>query len=250
MLFRSGLADNSQGTIVAKDAEISGAFVDLTNLGTVTADSLLIDPKGSLTIGADKNKQPEWTKESTDALGNPITLTDVDWFNKASWTQNPVDGADYTITAATLQALLDGDGSIVANDLILNYDQFTILDNTNIVSTKNHGLMLVTNPTADGNTNRLITIGNNVTFDTHGSLTLDADTICADANGASISAKYDDVVINLVAKEIGSVDKVIELNFDTLNVTAENAYIKGDLNTINATAKTADTGILDFDVLN
>ena len=136
-----GLADNSQGTIVAKDAEISGAFVDLTNLGTVTADSLLIDPKGSLTIGADWDHQPEWTDGFTPA---------VDWIDRgAPWTQIPVGGADYTITAATLQALLDGEGGIAANDLILNYVQFTILDNTNIVSTKNRGLMLVTNPTAD-----------------------------------------------------------------------------------------------------
>ena len=56
-----GLADNSQGTIVAKDAEISGAFVDLTNLGTVTADSrLLLELKELRAQLAKKEKVPAY----------------------------------------------------------------------------------------------------------------------------------------------------------------------------------------------
>ncbi len=245
-----GLADNSQGTLIAKDAEISGAFVDLTNLGTVTADTLLIDPKGSLTIGGDADSAPQWTKPSTDADGNPITLTDYDWLHRTSWTQNTSGSTDYTITAAALQTLLDGNDGIDANVLTLNYDQFTILDNTTITSTRDRGLTLQTNPGPE-NTNRLITIGNNVTFDTHGSLTLDADTIVAGANGAAISSIYGAGVVTLIANTVGSADKAISLNFDTLNLNADTAYIRGDLNTINAKAKTdATAGTLAFDVLN
>ncbi|MGN0879715.1 MAG: beta strand repeat-containing protein, partial [Oligosphaeraceae bacterium] len=241
-----GLADNSQGTLIAKDAEISGAFVDLTHLGTVTADTLLIDPKGSLTIGTDTDSAPQWTY--TDAMG---PHNGQSWLDMTSpWVQTPATGADYTITAASLQRLLDGNTGIDSNVLTLNYDQFTILDDTTITSTRDRGLKLQTNP-APENTNRLITIGNNVTFDTHGSLTLDADTIVAGAKGASISSIYGAGVVNLSANTVGSADKAISLNFDTLNLNADTAYIKGDLNTINAEAKTdATAGTLAFDVLN
>ena len=50
-----GWTDNSKGTITAKDAEISGDQVDILNLGTVNSETLLIDPIGTLVIGADSD---------------------------------------------------------------------------------------------------------------------------------------------------------------------------------------------------
>ncbi|MBR4417026.1 MAG: filamentous hemagglutinin N-terminal domain-containing protein, partial [Victivallales bacterium] len=112
LFAEAGEADNENGTIIADTAEISGAKVALTKLGTVKANDLLIDPEGTLTL----------IDEGTS-------------FD---------DGFDATYTDEDLSRLMD---DTLASNITLSYRNIVLEDNVRYTSTK--GLTLKTND-ADG----------------------------------------------------------------------------------------------------
>ncbi|MBR4370728.1 MAG: filamentous hemagglutinin N-terminal domain-containing protein, partial [Victivallales bacterium] len=217
LFAEAGEADNENGTIIANTAEISGAIVDLTKLGTVKANDLLIDPEGKLLLlGEDVE---EWPLHHMGADVNGVIWTN--WGVK------------------TMSDWLD---TLDASHITLSYDGFELYNNVSITSTK--GLTLRTND-ADGSFN-----SNGNTIETAGDLTLDAGTfdgaltISADNGSVKIIARADDADVN-VDSVFGKNGVLIDadiVNFingeaEVVNTTVFNAYA------INLTANSADIKI-------
>ncbi|MBR4900018.1 MAG: filamentous hemagglutinin N-terminal domain-containing protein, partial [Victivallales bacterium] len=188
LFAEAGEASNENGTIIANTAEISGAKVDLTKLGSVKANDLLIDPDGTLIL------------EHSDTAGTGNTF-----------------GDEYLSKMMELV--------LAASNITLSYDDIQLNDDIDITSTK--GLTLKTNNengTFYTNDNSITTAGD-LTIDAgkfEGALTLEAN------NGSVniIARGYDDegnqvVDINTINTLNGAFIDADTVNFDNV----ENAIV-------------------------
>ncbi|MDD3954499.1 MAG: filamentous hemagglutinin N-terminal domain-containing protein, partial [Lentisphaeria bacterium] len=197
LFAEAGTADNAQGTIIADSAEISGARVDILNLGTLDINSLLIDPTGTLTI--------------SDGGVTPI----ADW---------GVDGG-LAVTDADLEGLIATTGANVT----LSFDNFLISaggTTTNIeVAGSGYSLTLQTNNPTTG----VLTFEANtsLTYTGGGELTLTIGSI-AGASNITVDAG----VLNIATGSAMAISG--ELSASGIDLDSDNSI--NITSTINATS--------------
>ena len=265
----AGLADNSQGTLTASTAEISGKYVDILNLGTLNVASLLIDPAGTLTIGDNvtdnvTDNMPVFIKQD-DNNGNGWNVgmvgSDVGHYDyyytgvvRSYFDQNrdfqvtaptstgysnedptlATDETSYSISTATLENMLNINTGV--SSLTLNYDNF-VLGDTNLNSTK--GLTLATNSTTDG---EILVVGD-FKFNSTGELNLIAGKVNFDATSSIVGGGD----LNLKAMN-GSIDSASVTSAGTINLFASNGISGAKNGSITGVALNALTtsGEIDF----
>ncbi|MBP5673726.1 MAG: filamentous hemagglutinin N-terminal domain-containing protein [Victivallales bacterium] len=205
LFAEAGEASNENGAIIADTAEISGAKVDLTKLGSVKANELLIDPAGVLNI------------ESGPANGG---FVDVEW----------------TYGDATINEIL---GNMYVSSLTLSYDKIALKDDLNFESTKS--LTLRTN-TANGiftSNGYSITTKGDLTLDA--GLFIDALSISA-GDGQSVNVYVRDTDSALTIADIAAGSVLIhapEVTFDSTGIDIQNTTLH-NAGSVIITAKSAD----------
>ncbi|MBP5640132.1 MAG: filamentous hemagglutinin N-terminal domain-containing protein, partial [Victivallales bacterium] len=238
----NGKADNSNGIIRAENAEISGAYVDILNLGDIEAKSLVIDPDGKLYIGNFEDKAPRWTPALGGDPDDPNYTPNPDEFTGGDGTSTQDAAGDFYLSTTSLNNFLNKYAENGLSELKLEYTDGIIVQDNVAIQTEGGNVSLALDA-KDSN----LRIGDNFVWGGAADLKLSGATITVDGKFTATN-NLSVVEFNAPKGIVSNGANPVDIRVNKLNVAnKETGFIAdGDL----SIAVSTDKMIVDYDILS